>query len=131
MIADTMQTPPRFSTRLLRKGALIEDTYRVFQTWDLGRSVRQNLQKLRETNPIGAPNQAWLREITSTLSSRFQSDDEVRPLVLLAQKGLPLHEWKYFLLWHIGETDALYYRFATEWLFAKYTSGMHNLRTEE
>jgi hypothetical protein len=121
----------RFSTRLLRKGALIEETYRAFQSWDLSASVRQNLQRLRETNLIGADNQAWLGEVAKTLSSRFHSEAEVRPLVTLARKGLPLQEWKAFLLWHIGQTDALYYRFATEWLFDQYVKGIHNLRTED
>ena len=89
---------PRFSTRLLRKGALIEETYRAFQAWDLSASVRQNLRHLRETNLIGANNQAWLGEVATTLSSRFHSEAEVRPLVTLARKGLPLQEWKAFLL---------------------------------
>lgn len=101
----------RFSTRLLRKGALIEETYRAFQSWDLSASVRQNLQRLRETNLIGADNQAWLGEVAKTPSTRFHSEAEVRPLVALARKDLPLQEWKFFLLWHIGQTDALYYRF--------------------
>ena len=122
---------PRLSTRLLRKGILIEETYRIFQSWDLGRSIRQNLQHLRETNPIGASNDAWLGEVAKTLASRFYSDDQVRPLVILARNGMPLQEWKQFLLWHTGQTDALYFRFATEWLFDKFVNGIHNLRTED
>ena len=129
-LAPTTQAQ-HFSTRLLRKGALIEETYRVFQSWDLNASIRQNLQRLRETNLIGADNQAWLGEVAKTLRSRFHSEAEVRPLVALARKGLPLQEWKLFLLWHIGQTDALYYRFATQWLFDQYASGIHNLRTED
>jgi len=120
----------RLSTRLIRKGALIEETYRICKAWDLKQSVRQNLLRIRETNPIGADNQAWLREVTVTLSSRFQSEAEVRPLVMLAQKDLPLLEWKAFLLWHAGATDVLYWRFGTEWLFDAYGKGLHNLRSE-
>ena len=121
----------RFSTRLLRKGALIEETYRIFQSWDINASVRQNLRRVRETNLIGADNQAWLKEVAATLVRRFRSEAEVRPLVALARKGLPLQQWKHFLLWHIGQTDVLYYRFATGWLFDQYVNGIHNLRTED
>jgi hypothetical protein len=120
----------RLSTRLIRKGALIEETYRVFRAWNLKQSVRQNLLRIRETNTIGADNQSWLREVTATLSSRFQSEAEVRPLVVLAQKDLPLQEWKAFLLWHVGATDALYWHFGAEWLFDAYAKGLHNLRSE-
>lgn len=120
----------RLSTRLLRKGALIEDTYRVFQAWESSQTVRENLHRIRETNPIGAPNESWLKEITATLSSRFCSESEVQTLALLAKRGLPLPEWKAFLLWHVGQTDSLYFRFGTEWLFDCHRRGLHNLRTE-
>ena len=46
------------STRLLRKGALVEETYVAFKHFDLGASWADNLSKIRKTNAIGAPNQA-------------------------------------------------------------------------
>ncbi len=128
MTLTSHESERRLSTRLIRKGALIGETYRVFRAWDLEQTVRQNLRHIRESNSIGADNHAWLGEVIVTLSSRFQSEAEVRPLVLLAQKNLPLQEWRAFLLWHVGATDALYWRFATEWLFDAYGKGLHNLR---
>jgi len=60
-----------FSQRLVRKGALADETYQVLQHWDCGKPVRDNIDQIRETNPVGAPNEAWLREVTATISSRF------------------------------------------------------------
>lgn len=128
MKAACVAVQRRVSTRLIRKGALVEETYRVFQTWDLSRSVPENLHHIRETNPLGASNEAWLREITVTLSSRFRTEAEVRPLVMLAQKPIPLSEWKAFLLWHVGRTDALYFEFAAGWLFKRFREGIHSMR---
>jgi hypothetical protein len=108
---------PSNSTRLLRKGALIEETYRVFAHWDASRSLSQNLDRIRETNPLGARNQSWLREITTTLSGRFGHGDSIDPLVVLAKAQYPLERWRYCLLWHFGSTDGLYRRFAEEILF--------------
>jgi hypothetical protein len=130
MTAEVRQTQRRFSTRLIRKGALIEETYRCFQVWDRDRPLPENLDRIRETNPFGAANQAWLREVVVTISGRFRSQAQVRPLVALAQRGLPIEQWRAFLLWHVGQTDALYYSFATRWLFDAYWQGLHNLRTE-
>jgi hypothetical protein len=36
------------------KGAMIEETYAVFSVWDFDRSKRENLDRLRAENFIGA-----------------------------------------------------------------------------
>src|SRR5690606_25986004 len=45
------------------KGAMIEETYAVFAAWDFERSKRENLDRLREQNFIGAKSTAWLRDV--------------------------------------------------------------------
>jgi len=121
----------KLSTRLTRKGALIEETYAAFQHWDLSISLRKNLKKLQQENPIGARNENWLHEILTTLSSRFEDASSITPLVLMAKGELPLHQWKPCLLWHLGSTDALYYRFAVDWLFSQHRAGAYILKTED
>jgi len=120
----------RLSSRLIRKGSLIEETYRVFQQWDLDRSIVENLHAIEVTNAIGANNQAWLQEITRTLSNRFKGTN-YQPLVVLAQGGYDIGKWKACLLWHIGTYDALYWRYATEWLYPQYVKGTVLLRTDD
>jgi hypothetical protein len=109
--------PLSYSTRLLRKGALVEETYRIFAHWDLGLSLSDNLERIRETNPLGAKNQSWLREVTLTLSSRFAHGDSIESLVILAKAQYPLEHWRFFLLWHFGSTDGLFSRFVGDFLF--------------
>jgi len=118
------------STRLISKGALIEETYQVFRQWDLQQSLAENLQEIKETNAIGARNQAWLQEIIWTLSSRLQVF-EYQALVVLAQGGFDLGKWKACLLWHLGTADALYWRFATEWLYPAHVAGHILLRANQ
>lgn len=121
----------RISSRLIRKGALIEETYVAFQHWDLAILFEENLRRLQDTNVIGARNERWLHEITSTISSRFKSDTSIEPLVILAQGGFPLDKWKSCMLWHVGAVDELFYRFATEWLFDEFEKGTLFLRTDD
>ena len=52
----------------MRNGVLVEETYRIFACWDLSATLRQNLSRIREENPIGATNSAWLKEIVATLA---------------------------------------------------------------
>jgi hypothetical protein len=126
-------TPPRrgASTRLLRKGILLSETYQFMTRWDESKSICENIEWLSETNPIGASNAAWLREVSVTLSSRFRSSKLVEPLVLLAKADFPILEWRWFLLWQTRLTDIIFSRFVLDWLFPHFERGVDNLRTEQ
>jgi len=125
------QNQRRISTRLLRKGALIEETYAAFQSWDLNKSVADNLAALRESNVFGARNQNWLREITATLRSRFSSQSNLLPLILLAKSDIGLAKWKPCLLWHLATSDILYRQFALDWLYPVFRNGLYRVRTDD
>lgn len=128
---EMMTGMPRISTRLLRKGALIEDTYALCRRWDLQQDFRANLSRLRTENSIGARNAAWLGEVVATISSRFQVDPSFNALVVLAQHGLPLDRWRDCLLWHVGQQDVLFSTFLCEWLFPAYEGGLARIRTDD
>lgn len=110
---------------------MIEETYSVFRNWDLSASFRDNIQHIRDTNPMGASSERWLHEVVTTVSSRFSENSAFMPLVVLAQGGFPLDKWKPCLLWHIGGIDELYYRFSTEWLHQEFVSGRYLLQTSD
>jgi len=118
----------RVSTRLTRKGALIEETHAVFRHWDLNATCKENLERARTENTPGADNEAWLKEIISTLSSRFGDDTYTEALILMAQHS-DIEVWRPCLLWYIGQTDELYYQFALQWLFEEFQAGAFVLRT--
>ena len=108
-----------FSQRLVMKGALVPDTYRAFQNWNLETTRAENMRSLRDSNPTGSETSAWLGELSMTISSRFASGDEIAPLVLLAQDGYPIDRWQFLLLWHLGSTDGLFSIFASEFLYQR------------
>lgn len=53
----------KLSTRLIRKGALIEETYTAFREWDLSLTIKDNIYEIRKGNLVGAKNDRWLVEI--------------------------------------------------------------------
>lgn len=112
-------------------GAMIEETYAVFEAWDLARTKRQNLDRLREENLIGAGSDTWLRQIARVLSRRFDPDDRDLALVHLAKKGCALDEWKPLILWHITRDEFLVRDFLQNWLFPAYDSGSFRVRPAE
>jgi hypothetical protein len=113
---------------------LVEETYAVFMAWDFDRSKRENLDRLREENFIGASSATWLRDVAKVLNRRFDPAGRDRPLVMLAKRGLPVEEWKPLLLWHMTRDEFLVRDFLEGWLFAAYDSGalrVHNERVEK
>jgi len=113
------------------KGALIDETYAVFAAWDFERSKRENLDRLREDNFIGANSATWLRDVAKVLNRRFAPTGSDRPLVMLAKHGLPVEEWKPLLLWHMTRDEFLVRDFLENWLFSVYDSGTFRVHTGE
>jgi hypothetical protein len=121
----------KYSGRLARKGILLEESYRIFACWNLDQSLRENITRIRETNPIGASNRAWLREVTATISSRYSTGDSLAPLVALAKAGLNVDTWKHCLLWHFGSCDGLFSDFVHEFLVPKIHDGIEVFTTDD
>jgi len=113
------------------KGAMIDETYAVFAAWDFARSKRENLDRLRDENFIGASSATWLRDVAKVLNRRFEPDGRDRALVVLAKSGCDLEEWKPLLLWHITRDEFLVRDFLQNWLFPAYDSGAFRVRPEE
>jgi hypothetical protein len=113
------------------KGAMVDETYAVFAAWDFARSKRENLDRLREENFIGASSAAWLRDVAKVLNRRFDPAGRDRPLVVLAKHGLPVEEWKPLLLWHMTRDEFLVRDFLETWLFAAYDSGAFRVHAED
>ena len=53
------------------KGAMISETYRTLACWDLDASKKQNLDRLRQENFIGASSATWLRDVAKVLNRRL------------------------------------------------------------
>jgi hypothetical protein len=113
------------------KGAMIEETYGVFAAWDFTRSKRQNLDRLRETNFIGASSVTWLRDVAKVINRRFDPDGRDRALITLAKAKCGLDEWKPLLLWHMTRDEFLLRDFLQNWLFTGYDSGGLRARPED
>ena len=110
---------------------MIEETYAVFAAWDFERSKRENLNRLRQENFIGASSTAWLRDVAKVLNRRFDPAGRDRPLVALAKLGLPIDEWKPLLLWHMTRDEFLVRDFIETWLYIAYDAGTFRVRTED
>jgi hypothetical protein len=96
-----------YSSYGLIKGALVSETLQVFEGWDLGASKRTNLDQVRASNSIGAPTQAWLKQVCTTFSRRFEPSGPDRALALAARTATGRQHWRPLLLWHMANSEGL------------------------
>lgn len=113
------------------KGSMISETYAVLAAWNFARSKRENLDRLRDENFIGASSATWLRDVAKVLNRRFEPGGRDRALVMLAKSGCDIEEWKPLLLWHITRDEFLVRDFLLNWLFPAFDSGTFRLRPRE
>ena len=109
------------------KGAMIDETYRIFANWDFETSKRENLDLVRAENTIGASSATWLRDVAKVVNRRFDPDGRDRALVQLARSGCDIREWKPILLWHMTRDEFLVRDFIVNWLFPAYADGAFRL----
>ena len=129
-----VMAPPRAnvaSSFTVIKGSMIEETYAAFGAWDPDASKRENLDRLRAENSIGAPTTTWLRDVAKVLNRRFDPEGRDRSLVLLAKSNLPLDEWRPILLWHMTRDEFLLRDFLQHWLFSAYEDGSYQVKPED
>jgi hypothetical protein len=110
---------------------MIDETYAVFAGWDFDSSKKDNLERLRRENFIGAKTAARLRDFIFVLNRRFDPNSRDRALALLAKNGCPMHEWKPILLWHMTRDEFLLRDFLINWLFPTFVAGAYRVRTED
>jgi len=119
------------SSFTLIKGAMIDETYAVFAAWDFSVSKKENLDRLKRENFVGASTATWLRDVAKVLNRRFDPSARDRALVLLAKNGCPIEEWKPILLWHMTRDEFLLRDFLINWLFPTFVAGAYRVRTED
>jgi hypothetical protein len=122
---------PTISTFSVTKGGKVAETYAVFQQWDLEKSLDDNLQQMREENPILAPTDAWLKEMRRIFRVRFSDTERHRPLIRLTQGGMAQETWAPILLWHLCFRELLLSDFLESWLFPRKQEGLLRVRADD
>ena len=115
------------SQRLIRKGALVEDTYKLFRSWKDEMSFDENFDHCFQGS---FRSEAWKREIHSTLRRRFRDVKAAKSLISLARGGYDISDWRYCLNFFVATHETLYNLFLTTWLYPEFQSGRLILRTE-
>ncbi|WP_242352149.1 MULTISPECIES: BrxA family protein [unclassified Anaeromyxobacter] len=116
---------------MISKGAMISETYAVFQSWSFEVPKAANLARLRAENFIGAKSAVWVDQVAKVLNRRFDPEGRDRPLVILAKRNCSIEVWKPILLWHMTRDEFLVRDFLVNWLYPAFDKGAFRVKPED
>jgi hypothetical protein len=127
---DLEQT--RYSTKIIKAGALLADTKTLLANWDLERSVADNLDRARRENIFGKASRSRVEDILVIFRQRYLgSPDVTKALVILARSGFPAESMDRLLYFHSARADPLLHDAATEFLYELQAQGRSDVSIDE
>lgn len=125
-------TASRYTSKIIKAGALIPDTKVLFANWELGISVKDNLDRIRRQNLLGKASRSRAEDVIAIFRQRYLQDPEVAPAIATLTKkeinGLTLDRILYF---HSAKVDSLLFDVVVRVLMPKWTHGVLAVDTVE
>lgn len=122
----------RYTSRIIKAGALLPDTKTLFSYWDAAATVQENLDRIRRENIFGKASRSRVEDILAVFRQRYLGEEEVlRALVVLVQKRLPAASLDRILYFHAAQSDRLLHDVVTEWLVSSQGQGVSDIDVDE
>jgi hypothetical protein len=105
----------KYSSKIIKAGALLTDTKLLLRQWHEGLDVQSNLDKVREYNLFGKASRSRAEDILSVFKQRYLKDPDVlRALVTLTKGGMPAESLDRILYFQAARSDPLLHDLVTE-----------------
>lgn len=122
----------RYSSKIIKAGALLPDTKLLLETWDTETDVENNLERVRQENLLGKASRSRVEDVLRVFRQRYLEDPELlRALVVLARRGMPAESLNRVLYFQAVRSDPLLHDLVTEVLADWSTRSDREVRTWE
>ena len=122
----------RYSSKIIKAGALLADTKTLLSHWDTTATVQENLSRIRRENVFGKASRSRVEDILAIFRQRYLVDEEVvKALVVLVQERLPAASLDRILYFHAAQSDRLLHDVVTEWLVPLQARGITDIDVDE
>lgn len=121
-----------YSSKIIKAGALLQDTKTLLLHWDISDTVPNNLFRFRNDNLFGKASRSRIEDILGIFRQRYLTESEViRALVILVQRGIPAPCLDKILFFHSAKADALLRDFVIEVLVPQNARGIVSIDVNE
>lgn len=114
---STSGNDQKYSSRIIKAGAILSESKLILYNWDLGISQEDNLKRIMEENLIGKQSRTRTAEIVKAFRQRYCSDAKVlEALCFLSKSRIDQRDLNMILFFMTAQADPLIYDTVTEFL---------------
>jgi Putative inner membrane protein (DUF1819) len=107
----------RYTSRIIKAGALLPDTKLLLVNWDEDIDVRANLDRVRQENLFGKASRSRIEDILLVFRQRYLKNPEVlSALVIMARNRMPSESLDRILYFQAARSDPLLHDLVIELL---------------
>ena len=122
----------RYSSKIIKAGALLADTKTLLAHWDVAASVHANIERIHRENLFGKASRSRVADVLAIFRQRFLREDSVtRALVVLVRKQLPAASLDRILYFHAAQSDLLLHDTVTKIVAPLHARGITDIDTLE
>jgi hypothetical protein len=122
----------KYTSKILKATALLDDTKVLFSCWDDGISVKQNLQKAKEENIFGKTSRSRVKDILNIFRQRYLlNSDLAEALSVLVKQGFLSESLNLIFYFYSARADSLIFDTVIEILLPMSQIGQNEIHTDE
>jgi hypothetical protein len=132
LMTKVAERPGVYSSKIIKAGALLEDTKTLLLHWDTDASVQSNLNRIRRENVFGKASRSRIEDILPIFRQRYLSETSViAALVTLVKNRFPSASMNRLLYFHSARADQLLYDVVAEVLAPMRNHGITDIHPTE
>jgi bacteriophage exclusion system BrxA-like protein len=118
----------RYSSKIIKAGALLADTKTLLSEWDESCSVAENRDRFRRENLFGKASRSRVEDILAIFRQRYLADPELlRALIVLARANTPAQSFDRILYLLALRNDPLLHDVVLDLLLPLYERGQQEV----
>lgn len=130
--SKTLNRLSRYSSKIIKAGAILDETKTLLAQWDLTASPQQNLERALRENLLGKSSRSRVRNVLAIFRQRFLVEEAVtRALVVLVKGKLSAAALNRILFFHAARADRLLHDVVTEVLAPQLALGITDIGLAE
>jgi hypothetical protein len=131
-MSGAQRSTGRYSSKIIKAGALLADTKTLLSQWDPSRSVAANLARIRQENALGKASRSRVEDIQAIFRQRYLADEDVAKAVVVLVRGrLAAAVLDRILYFHAALADPLLHDVVVDWLVPLQAQGISDIDVDE
>jgi hypothetical protein len=125
-------TAPKYSSKIIKAGALLPDTKALLSAWDPELTVSENLQRVRRQNLLGKSSRSRAEDILAIFRQRYLAEDAVvRSLATMVRHQSNSNTLDRILYFHAVRADLLLHDTVIDFLVPHWSQGTMEVDVQE